>query len=137
VPRIVIDQKNLRRETFRGSGKGGQHRNVTESGVRYTHLPTGIRASSCDERDQHANDRVAMRRLEEKLLAAYQRALFEDAVQKRVGQSKVSFGSQQRTYRVGGKDAGVIDHVTGLKVASVERVLDGDLDQLIRARLMS
>jgi|GEM_PF-5833176 len=132
--RVTLREKDLRRDTFRAGGPGGQHQNKTESAVRYTHIPTGVFAESRSDRSQHVNDELARAALEEKLLRLYllQRGQsIRDAWQRK---PEIAFGAQTRSYVLAG-DRRVIDHETGWK-GDPKRVLEGDIDEMLRARLM-
>ena len=133
---IEINDSDLRIDTFRASGAGGQHVNKTDSAVRITHLPTNTVVSCQQERSQHKNKSTAMKMLR---AALYQRALEEkDKERAAVEASKadIDFGSQIRSY-VFQPYTMVNDHRTELKITDVYRVMDGDLDALIEAYLKS
>jgi peptide chain release factor 2 len=133
---IVIDDKDLRVDTYRSSGAGGQHVNVTDSAVRITHLPSGIVVTCQNERSQHRNRDVAMSILRAKL-ADRARAEAEAKMAKEVGdKKKIEWGSQIRSYVLAPYRL-VKDHRTGHEVGDADRVLDGDLDGFIRAFLTS
>jgi peptide chain release factor 2 len=131
---IEIRPEDLRRDTFRSGGPGGQHQNKTESGVRFTHIPTGIAAESRTERSQHKNADNAM-----KLLKA---RLYQVEMQKRVAEverlydekGEVSFGSQIRNYVMQPYTL-VKDVRTETETAQIMPVLDGDLEMFIQAYL--
>jgi peptide chain release factor 2 len=133
---VEIEDKDLRVDTFRSSGAGGQHVNVTDSAVRITHLPTGIVVSCQNERSQHKNRASAM-----KILRA---RLYDLEVQKRQeeldrleGEKKdIGFGSQIRSYVLHPYRM-VKDHRTGAEVGDADRVLDGHLAPFIEAYLRS
>jgi peptide chain release factor 2 len=132
---IDIPEGDLRIDTFRSSGAGGQHVNVTDSAVRLTHLPTGIVVSCQNERSQHKNRDSAMKVLKAKL---YDRAVKEQQAKlDQIGGSKkdIAFGSQIRSYVLQPYQMAK-DHRTKLEVGDVERVLAGDLDGFIKAFLM-
>jgi peptide chain release factor 2 len=133
---IEISDGDLRIDTFRASGAGGQHVNKTDSAVRITHLPTGVVVSCQQERSQHKNKSTAMKMLR---AALYQKAL-EAKEKERAAveatKADIDFGSQIRSY-VFQPYTMVNDHRTELKVADVHRVMDGDLDELIEAYLKS
>ena len=131
---VAIDDKDLRIDTYRSSGAGGQHVNVTDSAVRITHLPTGIVVTCQNERSQHRNRDVAMQILRSKLLdRAIKEA--EDKMAQEVGEKKkIEWGSQIRSYVLAPYRL-VKDHRTGVEVGDADRVLDGDLDGFIRAAL--
>ena len=133
---IEINDKDLRVDTFRSSGAGGQHVNVTDSAIRITHLPTNIVVQCQNERSQHRNRDVAMKILRARL---YEKALREQEEKRKVqeGQKmKIEFGSQIRSYVLQPYRM-IKDHRTGVEVGDVDRVLDGDLDPFIRAFLLS
>jgi len=131
---IEIDEGDLRVDTFRASGAGGQHVNKTDSAVRITHEPTGIVVSCQQERSQHKNRSTAMKMLR---AALYQRALEEkEAERAAIEESKadIGFGSQIRSY-VFQPYTMVNDHRTETKIGDVYGVMDGDIDPLIEAYL--
>jgi peptide chain release factor 2 len=131
---VVIDEKDLRIDTFRSSGAGGQHVNVTDSAVRITHLSTGIVVTCQNERSQHRNRDVAMQILRAKLYDLA-RAQADEQMAKEVGEKKkIEWGSQIRSYVLAPYRL-VKDHRTGHEVGDADRVLDGDLDGFIRAAL--
>jgi peptide chain release factor 2 len=133
---VQIEDKDLRIDTYRSSGAGGQHVNVTDSAVRVTHLPTGIVVSCQNERSQHRNREVCMQVLRAKLFTRAQ--LEADAkMAAEVGEKKkIEWGSQIRSYVLAPYRL-VKDHRTGVEVGDADRVLDGDLDGFIRAALAS
>ena len=131
---IEILDKDLRIDTFRAGGKGGQHVNKTDSAVRLTHLPTGLVVSCQNERSQHKNKDSAMKVLRSRL---YKRAVEErQAVEnKRAGvKMEIGFGSQIRSYVLAPYRLAK-DHRTGFEMGDVDRVLDGDLDGYVEAWL--
>ncbi len=133
---IVIDDKDLRVDTYRSSGAGGQHVNVTDSAVRITHLPTNIVVTCQNERSQHRNREVAMGVLYAKL-ADRAREQAEATMAKEVGEKKkIEWGHQIRSYVLAPYRM-VKDHRTGFEVGDADRVLNGDLDGFIRAFLTS
>ena len=131
---VEIDDKEIRVDTYRASGAGGQHVNKTESAIRITHHPTGIVVTCQNERSQHRNRDIAMKVLRGKLYAlAVQQA--EDRIAKEVGdKQKIEWGSQIRSYVLAPYRM-VKDHRTGFEVGDADRVLDGDLDGFVRAAL--
>jgi peptide chain release factor 2 len=132
---VDIEEKDLRIDTFRSSGAGGQHVNVTDSAVRITHLPTGIVVSCQNERSQHKNRASAMSVLKARLydlrLREQQARLEQISGVKR----DIAFGSQIRSYVLHPYQL-VKDHRTKEQLGDVNRVLDGDLDVFIKAFLM-
>lgn len=132
---IDIEEKDLRIDTYRSSGAGGQHVNVTDSAVRITHLPTGIVVSCQNERSQHRNRDAAMAVLRARL---YDRRIKEqqDRLEEIGGEKKdIAFGSQIRSYVLHPYRM-VKDHRTRVEEGNVDRVLDGDLDAFIKGYLM-
>jgi peptide chain release factor 2 len=132
---IVIDDKDIRVDTFRSSGAGGQHVNVTDSAIRITHLPTGIVVSCQNERSQHRNKDSAMRVLKARLFDI--RVKEQQSKLDQIGGAKkeIAFGHQIRSYVLHPYQL-VKDHRTKLEVGDPNRVLDGDLDPFIKAYLM-
>lgn len=131
---IDIDEKELRIDTYRSSGAGGQHVNVTDSAVRITHLPTGLVASCQNERSQHQNKDRAMKTLKAKLLEL-ERAKRADQIAEITGdQSSVDFGSQDRNYVLQPYQQ-VKDLRSGLELTNPDAVFDGELDPLMEAYL--
>ena len=132
---VEINDKDLRVDTYRSSGAGGQHVNVTDSAIRITHLPTGIVVSCQNERSQHKNRDVAMKVLRARL---YDLKLKEQQARlDSIGGVKkdIAFGSQIRSYVLQPYQM-IKDHRTKMEVGDVTRVLDGDLDGFIKTYLM-
>ena len=131
---VIIKPEDLRVDTYRSSGKGGQHVNTTDSAVRITHLATGIVASCQNERSQHKNRERAMSMLRSKLYE-YEMEKKREAT-KKIEDSKldIDFGSQIRSYVLQPYRM-IKDHRTKIEVGDVDRVLDGDLEPFIRAYL--
>lgn len=133
---IDVQEKDLRVDTYRSSGAGGQHVNVTDSAVRITHLPSGIVVSCQNERSQIRNRDVAMKILKARLyeLEMQKRREKLDAVEK--GKKDIAFGSQIRSYVIHPYRM-VKDHRTKHETGNVDRVLDGDLDDFVKATLVA
>ena len=131
---VDVQAGDLRVDTFRASGAGGQHVNKTESAVRITHLPTGIVVQSQAERSQHRNRDLAMRILRSRLFLHYQEQERRKTEALSAGKKEIDFGSQIRSY-VMQPYTMVNDHRTELKVGDVHAVLDGELDPFIDAYL--
>jgi peptide chain release factor 2 len=132
---IVIEDKELRIDTYRSSGAGGQHVNVTDSAVRLTHLPTGMVVSCQNERSQHRNKDSAMRVLKARLYDLKMKENQAKLDQISGVKKDIAFGSQIRSYVLHPYQM-VKDHRTKEQVGDVSRVLDGDLDYLIKTYLM-
>ncbi len=133
--KIDIRPEDLRVDTFRASGAGGQHVNRTDSAIRMTHLPTNIVVQCQNERSQHKNRASALKQLRAKL---YEHELAKKKVEERKVEDaklEINFGSQIRSYVLAPYRL-IKDHRTKLAVGDVDRVLDGDLDPLIHAYLV-
>jgi peptide chain release factor 2 len=132
---VEIDEADLRIDTYRSQGAGGQHVNKTDSAVRLTHIPTGIVVQCQNERSQLQNKAQAMRILKSRLIEREHEER-EAALAKERGEAQdISFGSQIRSYVLHPYTM-VNDHRTNVKVGNAQGVLDGDLDELIRAELL-
>ena len=133
---IEIDESELRVDTYRSSGAGGQHVNKTDSAVRLTHLPTNIVAQCQNERSQHKNRATAMKILRAKLFER-ERLEQQQKMEQLTGEKrKIGFGNKIRSYTLHPQQR-VKDHRTDLEVGSVEGVLDGDIDKFIRSLLLA
>jgi peptide chain release factor 2 len=131
---VEIDEEDLRIDTFRSSGAGGQHVNVTDSAVRITHLPTGIVATCQAERSQLQNKNRAMVLLAAKLAERQRREQLEHLEEIRGEQGEAAWGRQIRSYVLQPYQL-VKDLRTDLEVGNVQGVLDGDLDPFVDAYL--
>ncbi len=132
---VDIDETDLKIDTYRAGGAGGQHVNKTDSAVRITHLPTGIVVQCQNERSQHSNKAKAMKMLRSKMydyeVAKREAKAAEDAK----ARLRIEWGSQIRSYVLFPYQQ-VNDHRTELKTSAIDAVLDGDIDELIRTYLL-
>jgi peptide chain release factor 2 len=133
---IKVEEKDLRIDTFRAGGHGGQHINVTDSAVRITHLPTAIVATCQNERSQHKNKAMAMKVLRARLYDYYKRQQDEEMAKLQGEKAPIAWGSQIRSYVLAPYQL-VKDHRTGEETGNVTAVLDGDLDRFIEAYLFA
>jgi peptide chain release factor 2 len=135
--RIVIDinEKDLRIDTYRSSGAGGQHVNKTDSAVRITHLPSGIVVQCQNERSQHKNKAMAMKYLRSRLYEMKLREQNERLQEINKTKMDIAWGSQIRSYVLHPYKM-VKDHRTNLETGNVNRILDGDIDDFIEAYLL-
>ena len=133
---VDIDEADLRVDTYRSSGAGGQHVNKTDSAVRLTHLPTGIVVACQNERSQHKNKSMAMKILRARLYELEKEKQREKVAEMDKAKKDIAWGSQIRSYVLHPYRL-VKDHRTGLEVGNADAVLDGDLDQFIEAYLQA
>ena len=132
---IDIQEGDLRIETFRSSGPGGQSVNTTSSAVRITHIPTGVVAQCQNEKSQHANRDSAMKILKARLYKLEQERIASQKQENYNTKSAINFGSQIRTYTLHPYKL-VKDHRTNVEIPQAEQVLDGNLHELIRSCLL-
>jgi peptide chain release factor 2 len=132
---IEIDEKDVRIDTYRAGGAGGQHVNRTDSAVRITHLPTGIVVQCQNERSQHKNKASAMKVLKARLFERAERERLEEVERLTGDKAKIDFGSQIRSYTLHPSQR-VKDHRTGHEAGNAQGVLDGNLDPFIRSWLL-
>ena len=133
---VDIDEKDLRIDTYRSSGAGGQHVNKTDSAVRITHIPTGIVVQCQNERSQHKNRAMALNVLKSRLYEIKLREQREKKEEMNKTKKKIAWGSQIRSYVLHPYRM-IKDHRTNMEVGNVDRVLDGDIDGFIEAYLIS
>jgi peptide chain release factor 2 len=133
---VVIDTKDLRIDTYRSSGKGGQHVNTTDSAVRITHLPTGFVTQCQNERSQHKNKEVCMKVLRARLYELEREKKKAETQSIEDGKLGIGFGSQIRSYVLQPYRLAK-DQRTKVEVGDVERVLNGDIDVFIKAYLQA
>jgi peptide chain release factor 2 len=132
---VIIDEEDVKVDTYRAGGAGGQHVNKTDSAVRLTHEPTGIVVQCQNERSQHANKARAYKMLRARLYDFELAKREEKAAADHTSRLKIEWGSQIRSY-VQFPYQQVNDHRTELKISNVDGVLDGDIDELIRTYLL-
>jgi len=133
---VEIDESDLRIDTYRASGAGGQHVNKTDSAVRITHIPTGIVVQCQNERSQSSNKQTALRILKSRLLEQEQEKREEELARERGAAQDIGFGSQIRSYVLQPYQL-VKDHRTGYETGNTQAVLDGDLDEFIHEYLLA
>jgi peptide chain release factor 2 len=135
---ITIDLKpdELRVETYRSTGAGGQHVNTTDSAVRIIHIPSGTVAQCQNERSQHRNREMAMKILRSKLYELELEKKRAETEKLEASKADIDFGSQVRSYVLHPYRL-VKDHRTKLEIGDTDRVLDGDIDPFIKAYLLS
>jgi len=131
---IDINEEDLRIDTYRASGAGGQHVNKTSSAVRITHEPTGIVVQCQSERSQHKNKASAMRVLRSRLYQLERERQHEELKKYEESKKKIEWGSQIRSYIFHPYNL-VKDHRTGVQTSNIQRVMDGDLEKFINAYL--
>ncbi len=131
---VEIDESDLRVDTYRASGAGGQHVNKTDSAVRLTHIPTGIVVACQNERSQHKNKATAMKVLRARLYELEMKKKQEQLDELQKDKMGIDFGNQIRSYVLHPYRM-VKDHRTGVEVGNTEAVLDGDLDKFIEEYL--
>lgn len=131
---VELNQADLRIETFRASGHGGQHVNVTDSAVRITHLPTRITSQCQDERSQHRNKDMALKILRSRLFEHYRRLREEKVAKEWKEKGEIAWGNQIRSYTFHPFSL-VKDHRTGVEIGNVQAVMDGGIDRFIKAYL--
>ncbi|MBF6561250.1 MAG: peptide chain release factor 2 [Candidatus Binataceae bacterium] len=132
---VVINPADLRIDTYRASGAGGQHVNKTDSAVRFTHLPTGIVVTCQNERSQHKNRAMAMKILRARLFEMEERKRREELEKFSKDKKEIAWGSQIRSYVLHPYQM-VKDHRTGVEIGNTNAVLDGAIDEFIEAYLM-
>ncbi len=131
---VEINQDDLRIDTYRSGGAGGQHVNKTDSAVRITHLPTGIVVQCQNERSQLSNRMAAMKILTARLYEMKQKEMENNREGLKGEHKEIAWGSQIRTYTLNPFNL-IKDHRTGVETGNVQSVLDGDLDEFIYACL--
>jgi peptide chain release factor 2 len=133
---VEVNEKDLKVDTYRASGAGGQHVNKTDSAIRITHIPTGIVVACQNERSQHKNRATALKQLKARLYEMELRKKEEEASAIAGEKMEIGWGSQIRSYVLHPYRM-VKDHRTGFESGNTDAVLDGDLDGFIEAYLLS
>ena len=133
---VEIDEGDLRIDTYRAQGAGGQHVNKTDSAVRITHLPTGVVVQCQNERSQTSNKATAMRILRSRLAELEEEKREAELARERGAAQDIGFGSQIRSYVLHPYQL-VKDHRTDVEVGNTQGVLDGDLDEFVHAYLLA
>jgi peptide chain release factor 2 len=133
---VEINEKDLKVDTYRSSGAGGQHVNKTDSAIRITHIPTGIVVACQNERSQHKNRAIAMKQLKARLYELELRKKEEEASAIAGDKKEIGWGSQIRSYVLHPYRL-VKDHRTGYEVGNTDAVLGGDIEDFIEAYLLS
>jgi peptide chain release factor 2 len=131
---VEIRDEDMKVDTYRSSGAGGQHVNKTESAIRITHIPTGIIVACQNERSQHQNREMALKMLKSKLLALKLEEQMQKLAEIRGETKEIGWGSQIRSY-VFMPYTMVKDHRTGFETGNVQAVMDGEIDGFINAYL--
>ncbi len=134
LPEIEVKESEIRIDTYRAGGAGGQHVNKTSSAVRITHLATGLVAQCQNERSQHQNKQVAMKILKARLYERFRQEKEQELKSKYGEKKKIEWGSQIRSY-VFHPYSMVKDHRTNAETSNTQAVMDGDLDEFIQAYL--
>ena len=132
---VEINENDLRVDTYRSTGAGGQHVNKTDSAVRITHMPTGIVVQCQNERSQHKNRAMAMKVLKSRLYELKLQEQHEKLNEMSKSKKEIAWGSQIRSYVLHPYKM-VKDHRTNIEVGNVNSVLDGNIDAFIEAYLM-
>jgi len=132
---IEVEDKDIKVDTFRASGAGGQHINKTDSAIRITHIPSGIVVACQNQRSQHSNRATAMKQLKSRLYEMEIRKKKEEAAAFSEEKKEIGWGSQIRSYVLHPYRM-IKDHRTGYEVGNTDAVLDGDLDGFIEAYLL-
>jgi len=132
--KIQIDEKDMRIDTFKASGPGGQHVNKTSSAIRITHIPTDIVVQCQNEKSQFRNKEMAMKVLKAKLYDLEKKKQEQQKQERHKSQKDIAWGSQIRSY-VFNPYRMVKDHRTNLEVGNLDRVMNGDFDMFIDAYL--
>ncbi len=130
---IDIEEKDLKIDTYRASGAGGQHVNVTDSAIRITHIPTGVVVQCQSERSQHNNKETALKMLMAKLIQLKEEEEKEKIEDLQGDYTQISWGSQIRSYVFHPYNL-VKDHRTNYEVSNIQRVMDGDIDDFINEK---
>ncbi len=136
VDEYVLDEKDIRVDTYRASGAGGQHINKTDSAVRMTHIPTNIVVACQSERSQIKNRSTAMKMLKARVKQHYKEIEEQQRQSKMTEKKKIEWGSQIRSYVLHPYNM-VKDHRTDAETSNTQSVMDGDLDMFIEAYLLS